>query len=224
LRHRHRADERAGLCNAGQAYVNPRAWGSTGAVETAFWALGFLLVEDKFRNLFAMMFGAGVAILLAHPHPHLIAAHCARMAALFAIAFAHATLLANSDILRLYALAGLLLPLFLGLRPRLLLLVAAALVAAQLAFAGYHAWGWLDYWWRWRGGAVPFEPLARAEWAFGADPDALAAARLAGWTMLASLPVLIVLAASAIASGVAAAVPAANALVWSASLCSGAWR
>ncbi len=164
----------------GQAYVNPRAWnglgGETGPLETALWALSFLLIEDKFRNLFAMMFGAGVAILLARPHPRPIAVHCARMAVLFAIGFAHATLLANNDILRLYALAGLLLPLFLRLRPRGLLVAAAALVAAQLAFAGYHAWGWLDYWWRWRGGIVPFGPLARAEWAFGADPDALAAA------------------------------------------------
>ena len=161
----------------GQAYINPRAWTGFGegppTLDIAVWALVFLLIEDKFRNLFAMMFGAGVAILRARPQARPIAGHYARMAVLFAIGFAHATLLAGNDILRLYALAGLLLPLFLRLQPRSLLLIAAALVAAQLLVAGYYTWGWLDYWWRWRSGTEPFGELMRAEWAFGAEPDAL---------------------------------------------------
>lgn len=162
----------------GQAYVNPRAWngfGETiGPLEIGLWAIVFLLIEDKFRNLFAMLFGAGVAILLDRPRPRPLAAHYARMAVLFAIGFAHATLLANNDILRLYAMCGLALPLFLRLQARTLLLIAAALVAAQLAVAGWFAWGWLDDWWRWHNGAAPFGELQRAEQAFGADPDALA--------------------------------------------------
>ena len=104
-----------------QAYINPRAWnglgGGTGPVEVAVWALVFLLIEDKFRGLFAMMFGAGVAILLGRPQRRPLRSHYARMAALFAIGLVHATLLANNDILRLYAMAGLLLPL-LGEWPR----------------------------------------------------------------------------------------------------------
>ncbi len=162
----------------GQAYVNPRAWngfGETiGPFEIGLWAIVFLLVEDKFRNLFAMLFGAGVAILLDRPQPRPLAGHYARMAVLFAIGFAHATLLANNDILRLYAMCGLVLPLFVRLRPRPLLLIAGTLVAAQLAVAGWFAWGWVDYWWRWQAGAVAFGELQRAEAAFGADPDALA--------------------------------------------------
>ena len=159
------------------AYVNPRAWGGTGTAEIALWALVFLLIEDKFRNLFAMMFGAGVTILISRAQQRPYAAHFARMAALFAIGFIHATLLANNDILRLYALAGLILPLFLKLRSRSLMAISIALVAAQLAAAGYYAWGWLEYWWRWHSGAVSaFGPLARAEAAFGADPAALAQA------------------------------------------------
>jgi len=154
------------------AYVNPRAWGGTGPIEVALWALIFLVIEDKFRNLFAMLFGAGVAILMSRPQPRPLAAHYARMIALFTIGFVHATLLANNDILRLYALAGLVLPLF---QPRLLLGVAAFLVVAQLAVAGYFTWDWLAYWWRWHTGAVTeLGPLARAEAAFGADPATLA--------------------------------------------------
>ncbi len=165
----------------GQAYVNPRAWsgfggGGLGQSDIAAWALVFLFVEDKFRNLFAMLFGAGVAILLAKPRGRPLAGHYARMAALFAIGFVHATLLANNDVLRLYAITGLLLPLFVGLAPRTLLLIAAALVAMQLAVAGWFAWGWLEHWWRWRMGEAEFGTLANAEYAFGADPRALAEA------------------------------------------------
>ena len=259
----------------GAAYVNPRAWGGTGPVEIALWALGFLLIEDKFRNLFAMMFGAGVAILLARPQDRPLAAHYARMGVLFAIGFLHAALIANNDILRLYALTGLLLPLFMRLKPRTLLWVAATLVAAQFVVAGYIAWGWLDYWWRWHTGAVTeFAPLAPAESAFGANRDALALAlergtesfgerlarrfsdfdgplrtalagipstlaamlvgvalwrnrllagdwprekalRLALRAMLCALPVLVLLAITAIWSGFSAVVTAANALAWS---------
>jgi len=158
----------------GVAYVNPRAWGGTGPTEIALWALVFLLVEDKFRNLFAMMFGAGVAILLAKPVRRPLAGHYARMAALFGIGFVHATLLANNDILRLYALAGLILPLFMRLKPRVLLSIAGLLVAAQILVASYYAWPWLEYWWRWQTGVISEPgPLVRAERAFGADPGAL---------------------------------------------------
>lgn len=170
----------------GAAYVNPRAWGGDGPLEIALWALVFLIIEDKFRNLFAMLFGAGVAILLARQVERPLAGHYARMAVLFVIGFAHASFLANNDILRLYALTGLALPLFLRLSPRALLLIAAALIAAQTALAGWYAFDWLAYWWRWWTGAISaFGPLARAEAAFGADPDALAFALERGRETLA---------------------------------------
>ncbi len=71
------------------------------------WAVSFVLVEDKFRNLFAMMFGAGFAILLERGGEHPLRAHYARMAVLLAIGWLHALLLSSSDVLRLYALCGL---------------------------------------------------------------------------------------------------------------------
>ena len=159
------------------AYVNPRAWGGTGPVETALWALVFLVIEDKFRNLFAMLFGAGVAILLARAKTRPLAGHFARMAVLFAIGFAHATLLANNDILRLYAVTGLILPLFVRFEARTLLGIAAVLVVGQLLISGWYAWPWLEYWWGWHSGAISEAgPLVRAERAFGADPATLSAA------------------------------------------------
>lgn len=163
------------------AYVNPRAYGGDGPLETALWALTFLFIEDKFRALFAMLFGAGVAILLERDTTRPLSGHYARMAALAVIALAHAVLLANNDVLRTYAVAGLMLPLVvrwpLRLSVRWLLAAAAVLVLGQLAVSGAVAWDWLRYWYAYASG-VPVDPagIAEAERRFGADPEVIAAA------------------------------------------------
>ncbi len=157
----------------GAAYYNPRAWGGDGLAELTLWTLAFLLVEDKFRTLFAMMFGAGVAIQFARPAPRW-RAHAARMAVLFAIGLVHATLFYSGDVLRLYALCGLVLPLCLKWPQRGLWIAAAALVLVHMVAGGWIGWGWLHYWWLME--TVPGTdpaPLAPAEMAFGADPAAL---------------------------------------------------
>jgi len=154
------------------AYINPRAFGGTGALDTALWALSFVLIEDKFRTLFAMLFGAGIAILIERGT---LRAHYARMAALGVIAAGHAVLLANNDVLRSYALAGLILPLTLRWRVRTLLLAAGALMAGQLIASGYVAVGWLRYWNAYASGMpVDLAPLVEVERRFGADPQVIA--------------------------------------------------
>ncbi|OYX08067.1 MAG: hypothetical protein B7Z08_11020 [Sphingomonadales bacterium 32-68-7] len=156
------------------AYYNPRAWGGEGPLDLALWASSFVLVEDKFRTLFAMMFGVGVLILLGRPDRHRLRGHYARMAVLFALGWLHATVLYSGDVLRLYAFAGLVLPLAVGWSVRRLWLGAAVLMALHLAIGGYVAFGWLEYWWRWANetGVDP-RPMLPAEYAFGADPEAI---------------------------------------------------
>lgn len=160
------------------AYYNPHAWGGAnslgGPLEYALWAASFVLVEDKFRNLFAMMFGVGVLILLDRPGPHRLRTHYARMAVLFAIGVIHAIVLYSGDVLRLYALAGLVLPLAVRWSVKRLWLAAAGLMALHLVAGGYIAFGWLDYWWRWttEPGLDP-APLLPAQYAFGAEPEAI---------------------------------------------------
>lgn len=157
------------------AYFNPRAFGGTGVLDLAAWTVSFVLVEDKFRNLFAMMFGAGVAILLDRGGTHPLRSHYARMGVLFAFGFLHALLLSSSDVLRLYAVCGLVLPFVVRWPVRRLLWAAGLLVALHMAVGGYIAWGWVEYWWR--HATVPgtdFAPLQPAEIAFGADPVAIA--------------------------------------------------
>ncbi len=158
------------------AYLNPAVWGGTGPLETTLWAATYLLVEDKFRALFAMMFGAGVAILLGKGE-HPTRAHYARMFVLLAIGLTHAVLLASNDVLRIYAVAGLLLPLAARWPVRRLVWAAVLLVAGQLAVSGWYAWGWLEFWHQ-RNSGMLVDPawIEVAERTYGGHPDTTAAA------------------------------------------------
>ena len=151
------------------AYINPRAdiVGGAGPLETALWALTFVLVEDKFRTLFAMLFGAGVAILIERARvksgTHPLREHYARMAALLAIGVVHTLLLADNDILRNYALAGCLLPFVLRWPVRRLLWAVAIVVALDMALTSFWAFSY----------ALSDDSAARAvaETEFGAGGD-----------------------------------------------------
>ncbi|MAY78429.1 DUF418 domain-containing protein [Citromicrobium sp. WPS32] len=159
------------------AYFNPAAAGSESALDAIDWALSFLLVEDKFRSLFAMLFGAGVAILIARAgkdrRGHPLRDHALRMLVLFAIGAAHAILLANNDVLRLYAMAGLFVPLFLRLDARRLLVAGGILMVLHVIGGTLIAYQWLT--------AEPGTQQALLpDWAFGANPDALRYGQMIG--------------------------------------------
>ncbi len=115
-----------------QAYTNPVVWGGDGATDRWVWAASFVFVEDKFRTLFAMLFGAGCLILIERSGDKVWRPHLARMAVLFLIGNAHSVLLASNDVLRVYALAGLAIPLLAPMRARALYAIAVGLVVLQL--------------------------------------------------------------------------------------------
>ncbi len=121
----------------GPAYYNPLAYGSTGPADYWVWLTSFVFIEDKFRTLFAMLFGVGCLILIERDRPQAGGspwrAHYARMIVLFGIGLVHAVLLANNDVLRAYALAGLALPLLAGLSSQGLVSVALGLLCMHLA-------------------------------------------------------------------------------------------
>ncbi|WP_017665037.1 DUF418 domain-containing protein [Porphyrobacter sp. AAP82] len=161
----------------GPAYYNPASFsppvfGSTSPPDYWVWLASFVFIEDKFRTLFAMLFGAGCLILVERSGPRPWRAHYARMAVLFAIGLVHATLLASNDVLRAYALAGLALPLLAGLSARALVTVALGLLGVHLfmglALLGPSLASWLA-------GREGSELVLWAERQFGREPAAIAA-------------------------------------------------
>lgn len=155
----------------GPAYYNPLAFGGNSPVDYWVWLVSFVFIEDKFRTLFAMLFGVGCLILLEKGGTKPWQAHYARMIVLLAIGLVHATLIASNDVLRAYALAGLALPLLAVLSARALVAVALGLVTVYLAL-GLTAFG---------GALVDFhvkhlgtDALLWAERQFGRDPAVLA--------------------------------------------------
>jgi uncharacterized protein len=156
----------------GPAYYNPVSFGGNGPVDYWVWLVSFVFIEDKFRTLFAMLFGVGCLILLERGGETPWRAHYARMIVLLVIGLVHATLLASNDVLRAYALAGLALPLLAGLSARALVTVAIGLILVHVALGltalggpliDFHAKHWGT------------DALLWAERQFGRDPAAIAA-------------------------------------------------
>lgn len=156
------------------AYYNPMSYGGTGPVDHWVWLGSFVFIEDKFRTLFAMLFGVGCLILLERGTQSDGAlpwrAHFARMAVLFLIGLVHGVLLANNDVLRAYALAGLALPLLAGLSARALVVTALGLLLVHVAlgltvFGGAWAAFQMQHW--------DADALLWVERQFGRDPAAI---------------------------------------------------
>ena len=152
------------------AYYNPVAWGGETTLDRVIWAASFVFVEDKFRTLFAMMFGAGCLILLERAEERKLRAHSARMLVLFVLGVVHSVLFASNDVLRAYALSGLVLPFLAKLSPRELYAVTVGLVVLHCA-AGLVAFGpgVVDFY----AGRTTGEAYLFAERRFGGDPAAL---------------------------------------------------
>ncbi len=153
-----------------QAYYNPVVFGLEGAVDRWVWLFSFLFIEDKFRTLFAMLFGAGCLILFEKQNGNPGRAHIARMTVLLALGLVHSVALANNDVLRVYAMAGVVLPLLSRLSPNALYAIATGLVAAHVAF-GMVTFGpaIIDHY----QGLSASDASLFAERNFGGDPAAL---------------------------------------------------
>ncbi|MEO5629909.1 MAG: DUF418 domain-containing protein [Thermomonas sp.] len=125
-----------------------------GGVDGLLWQYRFhhLLVDGKFYTLFSLLFGAGFALqlsrLLQAGHDGL-RIYRRRVLVLLGIGLVHSWLIWDGDILTLYALLGLLLPLFHRWRDGALLWTAALLIFV-VPFAGialFAALGWAPGQW-----------------------------------------------------------------------------
>ncbi|MEM1194752.1 MAG: DUF418 domain-containing protein [Pseudomonadota bacterium] len=153
-----------------QAYYNPVAFAGEGSADRLVWLFSFVFVEDKFRTLFAMLFGAGCLILLEREDERPWRAHTARMTVLFAIGLGHSIALASNDVLRLYALAGMAIPLMKSLSSPRLYAIAIGLLALHVG-GGVVAFGGalVDFY----AGRPSTDAIAFAERNFGRDPAAI---------------------------------------------------
>lgn len=85
------------------AYINPAWYGDITRRDAWTWALLDLFAQVKFLTLFALLFGAGLHMLLARGKRWIQA----RLSLLVIIGFLHAVLLWDGDILLAYGLVGL---------------------------------------------------------------------------------------------------------------------
>ena len=114
--------------------------------------LQYLFVDGKFYTIFSILFGIGFSITLSRRGVGLF---YRRMSILLLIGFLHLMFIWSGDILLLYAVGGMLLPLFTRLSNRSLLTVALLLILLPVALETYAAWRGFDFaaplyeaWWR----------------------------------------------------------------------------
>lgn len=125
---------------SGWVFMTPEQQQAFAGADTTAWQYRFhhLLIDGKFYTIFSLLFGAGFALQLGR-----LSARGAdgmriyrrRVLVLLAIGIAHSLLIWDGDILTLYALLGLLLPLFYRWSERRLL-IAAALLIFVMPFLG----------------------------------------------------------------------------------------
>lgn len=97
----------------------------TAAVDHGARFLQYLLVDGKFYSIFSILFGIGFSLILSR---HGAGLFLRRMLILVLIGFLHLMFLWSGDILMLYAIGGLLLPLLVRFSDKCLLWMAAGLI------------------------------------------------------------------------------------------------
>ncbi|QQR88236.1 MAG: DUF418 domain-containing protein [Flavobacteriales bacterium] len=100
-------------------------------LDDALKAFHTILIDGKFYSIFSMLFGIGFGFFLGKGSDGLWRFY-RRMFILLLIGWLHIRYLWAGDILFLYALLGLLLPLFRGMSDRALLITAAALILSPI--------------------------------------------------------------------------------------------
>ena len=124
---------------------------STAGIDAVVRYMLYLFVDGKFYTIFSLLFGVGFSLILAR---HSVSLFLRRMLILAVIGFCHLMFIWSGDILLLYAIGGLLLPLFIRQTDRTLMVVAVALIVlpvgldALTEFAGIDfAAPFYDAWW-----------------------------------------------------------------------------
>jgi uncharacterized protein len=137
---------------SGWTFMPPAQQHSLAGVDATIWQYRFhhLLIDGKFYTIFSLLFGAGFALQIGRLQARGadgMRIYRRRVLVLLGIGLTHSLLIWDGDILTLYALLGLFLPLFYGWRERSLLLAAALLifVVPIIGVWLFDALGWAPY-------------------------------------------------------------------------------
>ncbi len=92
------------------AYLNPLGYGAPGTSDIVSWAAAFLLIDNKMRGLFTMLFGASMLLVYTQAQERSgtgASIHKRRMFWLLGFGLVHYYFIWNGDVLVLYALCGI---------------------------------------------------------------------------------------------------------------------
>ena len=128
-------------------FSDPSGWTLTDKITRA---VQTFLIDGKFYTLFSLLFGIGFSIQLSNAEGRLRTFY-RRMAVLLVIGLLHLFFLWSGDILMLYAVCGMLLPLFRKLPARKILLCAAGLLLLPVLLDAFF-------------GTSPADSLEREQW------------------------------------------------------------
>lgn len=120
------------------AYINPRLWGGETPAAYAVWTANFVLVDGKMRGLFSLLFGASTLLIWRNAAERGVGTRplYRRFFWLFVLGLIHYIFIWWGDILRLYALAGPILLLFVRHRPKDLIKLSILCLLLQFALLG----------------------------------------------------------------------------------------
>lgn len=113
---------------------------STAGVDRIIRYLQYIFIDGKFYTLFSLLFGIGFSIIISNAvrkHANGFRIFYRRMGILLIIGFLHLMFIWSGDILMLYALVGIFLPLFRKMSDRGLLIASAAFLLLPV---GLDAW------------------------------------------------------------------------------------
>ena len=130
-----------------------------------FWQ--YALVDGKFYTIFSLLFGVGFSLILAR---HSVSLFLRRMLILAAIGGCHLMFIWSGDILLLYAVGGLLLPLFIRLKDKALLAIAILLILVPIGLDALTEFAGVDF-------AGPFYAL----WWSQATKEGITEENFASW-------------------------------------------
>ncbi len=130
-----------------QAYLNPAAAGGAHGADLALWFANHVLVDEKMRTLFSILFGASTVLVIDRAVAKGESAarvHYGRMMSLFLLGLVHFYLIWVGDILVSYAATGMLAFFFVKRRIKTMLVWATILLVMGCAAFSAGSWHFYD--------------------------------------------------------------------------------